>query len=453
MRTHGFRTSTPALHRTAVIGGGPAGLMAAEVLACAGVDVTVFDAMPSVGRKFLLAGRGGLNLTHSEPFHHFVSRYGAATHNLYPILSAFGPAEVREWTSGLGIETFVGTSNRVFPVEMKATPLLRSWIHRLQTPGHGLQPVRFAPRHRWRGWSSPCESGRSEAQGQVHDLVFDTPQGCVRDSFHSVVLGLGGGSWPRLGSDGAWVPWLVDQGVNVQPLQPSNCGFDLLKGSWSEHFSMRYAGQPFKSVAVRVRTLQGDWYRLGEFVATATGVEGSLVYAASALIREHLSVQGFAEFELDLLPQWTYNQVLARLQITRGRRSMSSHLKHALGLDGIKTAVLYEFLGKEKMNQPEQLAAAVKGLSIRLGAARPIEEAISSAGGVAWNSLDPDLMLHAVPGAYCVGEMIDWDAPTGGYLLTACLATGHWVGHAILNKMGGQPVLTHPSLDRIGVNE
>ena len=404
--------------------------MAAEVLSRAGVAVQVFDAMPSVGRKFLLAGKGGLNLTHAEPFDAFVPRYAEAAGPLLPLLQAFSATEVRDWAHGLGIDTFVGTSQRVFPTDMKAAPLLRAWLQRLRHPGPGGVPVQFHMRHRWVGWAQPLSSDAKATQ----QLRFETPEGPVQALFDAVVLALGGGSWRRLGSDGAWVPWLAERGVDVAPLQPSNCGFDLADGPWSEHFASRYAGQPFKLVAMKVRTPEGDWERTGEFVATATGVEGSLIYAASALLRDQIAAQGHTTLELDLLPQWTHEQVLTKLRSPRGSKSLSSHLKTRLGIDGIKAAVLYEFLSKEELAQAERLAAAIKGLPIRLGAARPIDEAISSAGGVCWQALDEGLMLKALPGVYCAGEMVDWEAPTGGYLLTACLSSGHWAARALLSQ-------------------
>lgn len=412
----------PHILRVAVIGGGPAGLMAVEVLSGAGVAVHVFDAMPSVGRKFLLAGKGGLNLTHAEPFDAFVSRYGSSDKKLRPMLQSFGANDVRAWSQDLGVDTFVGTSQRIFPTDMKAAPLLRSWLQRLRHPGSGGVPVQFFMRHRWVGWSDHS----------LTHLLFDTPEGRVQASFDAVVLAMGGGSWRRLGSDGAWVPLLTERGVEVAPLQPSNCGFDLAAGPWSDHFANRFAGKPFKLVSIRVNTEQGHWERKGEFVATDTGVEGSLIYAVSALLRDQISAHGTVTFELDLLPGLSHEQVLAKLQSPRGSKSLSNHLKNRLGIDGIKGAVLYECLSKEDMSQPERLAAAIKGLPIKLGAARPIDEAISSAGGVCWDSLDEGLMLKAMPGVYCAGEMVDWEAPTGGYLLTACMASGRWAAQALL---------------------
>ncbi|MDB5873788.1 MAG: hypothetical protein JWQ07_3230 [Ramlibacter sp.] len=401
----------------AVIGAGPAGLAAAEVLAAGGVRVDVYDAMPSVGRKFLLAGKGGLNLTHSEPFAIFASRYGARQPQIEPLLKQFDPQALREWAQGLGVETFVGTSGRIFPAEMKAAPLLRAWLHRLRAAG-----VQFHMRHRWRGWA---------ANGA---LRFDTAQGEQAVQADAVVLALGGASWARLGSDGAWVPLLQERGVDIAPLAPSNCGFDVRNG-WSEYFSSRFAGHPFKSVAIRF----GAFQRQGEFVATATGIEGSLVYAVSALLRDEIQAQGSATFELDLLPVKSADQVLMEVAHPRGSRSLSSHLKSRLGLDGIKLALLHELLPKQALQDPALLAAAIKALPVTLVAARPIDEAISTAGGVRFEALDEHLMLRQSPGVFCAGEMLDWEAPTGGYLLTACFATGRVAAKGAL-KLLGAPV-------------
>jgi uncharacterized flavoprotein (TIGR03862 family) len=397
--------------RAAVIGAGPAGLMAAEQLAAAGVQVDVYDAMPSVGRKFLLAGKGGLNLTHSEAFEAFASRYGERRGELQPLLKDFGARELALWSHALGIETFVGSSGRVFPKDMKAAPLLRAWLHRLRTAG-----VNLHMRHRWTGWTG---------EGA---LAFATPQGEQQAEVDATVLALGGASWARLGSDGAWVPLLQQRGIAIAPLRPSNCGFDVA-GGWSEHFSSRFAGQPFKSVAVRVPDAKGNaLVRKGEFVATASGIEGSLIYAVSPALRDAIEKKGSATFELDLLPGRSDEQVLAEVAHPRGSRSLSSHLKSRLGLDGIKAALLHELLPKEAFNDPPRLAAAIKALTIKLSATRPVDEAISSAGGVPFEAMDESLMLTALPGVFCAGEMLDWEAPTGGYLLTACFATGRQAG-------------------------
>ncbi len=403
----------------AIVGGGPAGLMAAQILVDAGVPVHLFDAMPSIGRKFLLAGKGGLNLTHSEGPDAFAGRYGARRNAIERVLNDFDSKDLRDWAQGLGVETFVGTSGRVFPKDMKAAPLLRAWLHRLRYPANG-SGVQFHMRHRWQGWA---EDGQ---------LLFDTPQGPVRIQAAAVVLALGGGSWARLGSNGAWVPLLAQKGVAVAPLLPSNCGFDL-QGGWSEHFSSRFAGQPFKSVAISLHNASGPgWRRKGEFVATQSGVEGSLVYAASAQLRDEIMKSGTATFHLDLLPDMSAERVLQEVSYPRGSRSLSSHLKSRLGLEGIKAAVLYEFLGKAAINDSGQLAAAIKALPITLQAARPIDEAISSAGGVLFEVMTPGLMLEQLPGVFCAGEMLDWEAPTGGYLLHASFATGRVAGQGVL---------------------
>ena len=403
----------------AVVGAGPAGLMAAQELALAGWSVHLFDAMSSVGRKFLLAGKGGMNLTHSEPLDRFMQRYGEREPQLAPLLQAFGPDQVRAWAQGLGIETFVGTSGRVFPVDMKAAPLLRAWLHRLRGLG-----VHFHMRHRWQGW---------DGQGR---WCFASPQGDVVLSSRAVVLALGGASWSRLGSDGAWLVPLQQRQIQVRPLRPANCGFDVQSpaapaqaSGWSPHFVQAYAGQPFKSVALHFVDHQGRRFaRKGEFVATGTGVEGSLIYAVSALLRDDIEATGRATFMLDLLPDWTAERVVAAVAHPRGSRSLSSHLKSRLGLEGIKLALLYELLTKEQMHDVHMLARSIKALPLTVVAPRPLDEAISTAGGVDFAALDEQLMLHGMPGVFCAGEMLDWEAPTGGYLLTACMATGVQAG-------------------------
>ncbi len=404
----------------AVIGGGPAGLMAAEVMGRAGLAVHLFDGMPSVGRKFLLAGKGGLNLTHAEALPAFLGRYGAQAERLRPLLDTFGPQAVRDWAEGLGIGTFVGSSQRVFPNDMKAAPLLRAWLHRLRHPQvEGAAPTVFHMRHRWTGWDD-----------EGH-MVFETPQGPMRVQARATVLALGGASWKRLGSDGTWAPRLHAVGVDVAPLLPSNGGFEVA-GGWSPFFTERFADQPFKSVAIRATDSEGNVFqRKGEFVATATGVEGSLVYAASSLLRDEIARHGQATFELDLLPDRTPEHVLAQVAHPRGSRSLSSHLKSRLGLEGIKMAIVNELVDKAAMHDPARLATALKALPITLSATRPIDEAISTAGGVRWDALDAALMAQARPGLFCAGEMLDWEAPTGGYLLTACLASGVVAGEGV----------------------
>ncbi|TBR75227.1 MAG: TIGR03862 family flavoprotein [Burkholderiaceae bacterium] len=418
------------MKKAVVVGGGPAGLMAAEVLAGAGVEVHVYDAMASVGRKFLLAGKGGLNLTHSEPPELFVTRYAARQPQIEPLLKTFGAAELRDWAKALGVDTFVGTSGRVFPKDLKAAPLLRAWLHRLRAAG-----VQFHMRHRWTGWSD---------QGDPRTLTFATPQdpNPVSVQADAVVLALGGASWARLGSDGAWVNLLGARGINIAPLQPANCGFNVAsaeRAGWTEHFKTRFAGQPFKSVAIAFTDSQGrSFHRKGEFVATDTGVEGSLIYAASSLLRDEIAAHGSATFQLDLLPDKTPERVLAEVAHPRGSRTLSSHLKSRLGLDGIKASILHELLDKEDLAQPARLAEAIKALPIRLVAARPIIEAISTAGGVPFEALDEHLMLTQLPGVFCAGEMLDWEAPTGGYLITACLATGKRAGEGVLRWSGDE---------------
>ena len=378
--------------------------MAAEQAALAGLQVTVFDAMPSVGRKFLLAGKGGLNLTHSEAFDPFVTRYGTRAAFLEPLLRDFGPLQLTAWASGLGISTFVGSSGRVFPAEMKAAPLLRTWLHRLREQG-----VHFAMRHRWLGFDAAGASS------------FATPVGTTSIAPQATVLALGGASWPQLGSTGAWVEPLRNRGVDIAPLQPSNCGFDV---GWSEHFAQRFAGQPLKGVAITIRS----WRQLGECVVTAGGVEGSLVYAASALLRDTLAEQGHAVFHLDLLPARSLEWVTAELAHPRGPRSLSTHLKTRLRIDGVKAGLVWELVPKAMQAEPARLAGFIKALPVTVRAARPIAEAISSAGGVQIEAMTDQLMLRKLPGVFCAGEMIDWEAPTGGYLLTACFATGRAAG-------------------------
>jgi uncharacterized flavoprotein (TIGR03862 family) len=407
----------------AVIGAGPAGLMAAEVLARHGVRVEVYDAMPSAGRKFLLAGKGGMNLTHSEPLASFARRYGARSDRIAPMLGRFGPDALREWAHGLGVETFVGSSGRVFPTDMKAAPLLRAWLHRLRELG-----VRFHMRHRWVGWDSPAD--------QLADaLRFATPEGERLVRADAIVLATGGGSWPRLGSDAAWVPLLRERGIQVAPLQPSNCGFDA---NWSAYFQERFAGQPVKSVAIGMAS--GDdgttQYRQGEFVVTATGIEGSLVYALSAPLRDALAANGEVTIRLDLAPGWSEERVVDELTRPRGARSMSSHLQSRLHITGVKLGLLRECLQKEAFADLAQLGRAIKALPLRLVRTRPIEEAISSAGGVAFEALDANLMAEPLPGVFCAGEMLDWEAPTGGYLLTACFASGVAAGRGVLDYLG-----------------
>ncbi|WP_229510971.1 MULTISPECIES: TIGR03862 family flavoprotein [unclassified Massilia] len=399
-------------HRVAVIGGGPAGLMAAEVLAAAGVQVDVFDAMPSVARKFLLAGKGGMNITHSEPYDAFVARYGARSAEVAAWLADFTPDDVRAWIHGLGIDTFVGTSGRVFPTDMKAAPLLRAWLHRLRDAG-----VRFHMRHRWLGWEGDA-------------LRFSAPEGETIARFDAVVLALGGASWARLGSDGAWVPLLEQRRVAVAPLVPANCGFDV---DWSPHFSDKHAGAPLTTVAIGYKERDGSRARRqGQFVVTSTGIEGSLVYAFSNVLRDQIAARGETTIWLDLAPDHDAARVRAEVTRPRGARSMSSHLQSRLGIKGVKAGLLRECLAQAEYMDEEALAGAIKALPLVLKRPRPIDEAISSAGGVRFESIDEHGQLRAVPGVFVAGEMIDWEAPTGGYLLTACFASGRAAARGVL---------------------
>jgi uncharacterized flavoprotein (TIGR03862 family) len=406
----------------AVIGGGPAGLMVAEVLIQGGMRVDLYDAMPSVGRKFLVAGKGGLNLTHSEPFEQFLTRYGDRSPQLEPLLKDFGPEQLRAWAAQLGVETFVGTSNRVFPVGMKTAPILRLWLTRLRLAG-----VTFHQRHKWLGWNAD------------NSLRFETPAGEIAVQADAVVLALGGGSWPQTGSTGAWVQLLAGRGVVVTPLKPSNCGFDV---AWTEHFRSRFAGHPLKSVVLSFTDSRGNTFQQqGEFIVTETGVEGSLIYTFSAPLRDEIEASSRAIIRLDLAPGWTHARLVERLSRPRGSRSMASHLEKSVGIQGVKAGLLWEFVPKANFTNPERLAAAIKDLPIPLLAARPLEEAISSAGGVTFESLDEHLMLRSMPGVFCAGEMLDWEAPTGGYLLTACFASGRAAGLGILDWIKSLPCI------------
>jgi len=400
----------PSSFRVAIIGGGPAGLMAAEVLGQAGVNVDLYDAMPSVGRKFLLAGVGGMNITHAEDYAAFVSRYGERAGDLRPLLDAFTPDALREWIHGLGIDTFVGSSGRVFPSDMKAAPLLRAWLKRLRERG-----VQLHTRQRWLGWD---EHGALRIAG---------PQGETQVEADATLLALGGGSWARLGSDGAWVPLLQNRGIAIAPLQPANCGFEV--AGWSEHLREKFAGAPLKTVSL---ALPGEAPRKGEFVLTATGIEGSLVYALSAPIRNTINRDGVATVLLDLLPDRTLTQIASALARPRGSQSMAKHLHRQLKFDGVKAALLRELTDATTFQAPQALAAAIKALPIRLVRPRPLDEAISSAGGVPFEDLDEGLMLRRLPGVFCAGEMLDWEAPTGGYLLTACFASGRAAAEGML---------------------
>ncbi|MCA9802497.1 MAG: TIGR03862 family flavoprotein [Cyanobacteria bacterium HKST-UBA02] len=402
----------------AIIGGGPAGLMAAEVLVGAGASVDVYESMPTLGRKFLRAGLGGLNITHSEPYPTFCSRYGDRQSQLQAVLDRFPPEALREWVHGLGIDTFVGTSGRVFPTEMKAAPLLRAWVHRLRKSG-----VRFHVSHKWLGF---------EDDGS---LRMESPDGELTVHADAFVLAMGGASWPQLGSTGSWSQRLQDRGVEMAPWQSANCGFDV---PWTEPLREKFAGAPLKAVSLTFMDLDGNSEtRKGELLISEYGVEGSLIYAFSRRMRDYINVHGNATFELDLLPGRSAERVLKDLSRPRGSRSMSRHLQGCFGNDALKRALLYEVLTREQMEDPAVLARFVKALPITVKSPRPIAEAISSAGGVCFSSLDDNYMLQAVPGVFVAGEMIDWEAPTGGYLLTACFATGRQAALGVTRWLSG----------------
>ncbi|ROL76352.1 NAD(FAD)-utilizing dehydrogenase [Pseudomonas chlororaphis] len=402
------RTTQP--HHVAIIGGGPAGLMAAEVLSLAGLRVDLYDGMPSVGRKFLLAGVGGMNITHSEAYPAFLSRYAERAPQIAPLLREFGSEALCQWIHGLGIETFVGSSGRVFPTDMKAAPLLRAWLKRLRDAG-----VVIHTRHRWLGWNV-------DGSLRIH-----SPEGEKSVQADALLLALGGGSWSRLGSDGAWMLPLEQRGVQLAPLQPSNCGFEVQ--DWSDLLRSKFAGAPLKNVAIG---LNDDIPRLGECVITTTGIEGSLIYALSAPIREAINKHGTATVHIDLLPGKPHDRIQAALSKPRGSRSMAKHLHSQLGIDGLKAALLRELTSADCFADPALLAKAIKALPLTLVKTRPLDEAISSAGGVTFEAMDQRLMLKQLPGVFCAGEMLDWEAPTGGYLLSACFASGRAAGLGML---------------------
>ena len=402
-----------------IVGGGPAGLMAAERARQAGVEVDLFEAKGSVGRKFLIAGKGGLNLTHAEPRPAFDARYRERQAEVAAWLDGFGPGALREWAAALGVDTYVGSSGRVFPLDRKAAPLLRGWVRRLRDQG-----VRFHVQHRWTGW---------DADGA---LRFDTPGGSLRVLASGVVLALGGGSWPQLGSDGAWVTVLREAGVDVAGLRPSNCGFDV---GWSAHFRERHAGAPLRPVVAHLSPRTGPEGLQGECVVSDYGIEGSLVYALSAPLREAIERDGGARLELDLVPGRSLERLARDLARPRGKRSIGEHLRRHAGLDAVRAGLLHELPGPLSLDDPVVVARTLKRYPLALLRPRPLAEVISSAGGVRLEALQEDtLMLRARPGVFAAGEMLDWDAPTGGYLLTAAFASGVRAGDGAIRWLAGR---------------
>ena len=393
----------------AVIGGGPAGLMAAEAALAGGARVDLYDSMASIGRKFLLAGKGGLNLTHSDPTELFLSRYGDRREQVAPWLAKFDAAALRAWARELGVETCVGSSGRVFPTDMKSAPLLRAWLRRLRQLG-----LTVHARHRWCGWD---DAGA---------LRFETAGGPLAVRADAVIFAMGGGSWPQLGSDGAWVPLFAERAVPIAPLQPANCGFDV---KWSGHFRAKFAGHPVKTVGVVAKSPSGSvMRRMGEFVITNTGVEGGVIYAVAPYLRDEIQATGRGTLRLDLAPDRELPRLIKDLSQPRGKKTMATHLQRRAHIEGVKSGLLREYVSKEDFTDPTRLAASIKSLTITLVAPRPLAEAISTAGGVGFEALDSRLMIRALPGLFCAGEMLDWEAPTGGYLLTACFASGRTAG-------------------------
>src|SRR6266567_1235970 len=407
---HASRDRTPMI---AIIGGGPAGLMAAEILSAAGLSVTVYERMPTPGRKLLIAGRGGLNLTHSEPFARFVTRYGAASSRLAPILEAFPPSALIAWAEGLGQQTFIGSSGRVFPKALKASPLLRAWLARLSAQG-----VRLRTRHEWLGWD---EAGK---------LIFRSANVSTEATRADVtILALGGASWPTLGSDGAWAAILARRGVNIRPFRPANCGFMI---PWSDSFRDRFEGTPLKNIGLSFAGLAAR----GDAMITRYGIEGGPVYALSALLRDEIAAAGRANLEIDLRPDLSQGIIAAKLKRQRPGQSAAQTLRKALNLSPLAINLVRESHGIALPGDPDALAARIKSVALTLTGTGPIDRAISTAGGVDFSDLDETLMLRALPGIYAAGEMLDWEAPTGGYLLQASFATGVAVARSVLRRYG-----------------
>ncbi|ACT58274.1 TIGR03862 family flavoprotein [Hirschia baltica] len=390
-------------NRVAIIGAGPAGLMAAEILTDKGIGVDIYDAMPSVGRKFLMAGKSGLNITHSEPTDIFLNRYGD-NQRLIEMVSQFGSQDIIKWMADLGIEAHTGSTGRIFPVMMKSSPLLRAWLMRLGERGAVLHT-----KHRWQGWND------------LGGLIFDTPEGIRTSSPTATIFAMGGGSWKRLGSDGKWADIFNKQSLETIPFEPSNSGFLI---NWSDKIKQDFAGAPVKSIRVGL----GQDLISGEFVVTEKGVESGAIYTLSAKIREQIKAYGSAKLIIDLLPHMSEQDILNKLSRPRGKQSLSNYLRKTVKLSGVKLALLYEEIDKAVLQDMEKLAWRIKSLPLTITGTANLDEAISTTGGVDWEALDENLMLKDYPGNYCAGEMIDWDAPTGGYLITACLATGRIAG-------------------------
>jgi len=405
----------------AIIGAGPAGLMAAEMIANAGYSVSVFDAMPSVGRKFLLAGVGGMNITHSEPHAQLLTRYFDAGEYLKAYLDPFSSDELRSWIHQLGVETFTGTSGRVFPKEMKAAPLLRKWVHRLKESG-----VQFFTRHQWKGWNNLSEL-------QFTRYSTDNKLETLNLKFDASVLALGGASWPQLGSTGNWVNYLREKTIDISPLKPSNCGFNV---NWSEEFKREFSGQPLNTIGLHCEAVNGiDHYLRGEVMLTNFGIEGTSIYAVSSYLRDKIAVDGQAVLHMDLLPDYSEEKIIQLLSKDRKKNSISNFMRKQLNLSLVKLALLRELTDKSIYDDIEKVATAIKKLPVSCISSRPIEEAISSAGGIQFEELSNNLMLKKLPGIFCAGEMLNWEAPTGGYLLTACFATGRAAGLGVVEYL------------------
>ncbi len=397
--------------KIAIIGAGPAGLMAAQVLSDAGYAPTVFDAKPSAGRKFLQAGRGGLNLTHSEDFSIFASRYFEAQTFLQPALKTFSPNDIRSWAKNLGFETYVGSSGKVYPLDKKAAPLLRAWIDQLKTNN-----TKFKMKHHFIGWSKNI-------------YQFETPNGIKSYSFDAVILALGGASWPHLGSTGSWTAILKNKGIILAPFKPTNMGFNV---NWSDLFKEKFSGKPLKNIELSFKDINGNLQlKLGELLVSEYGVEGNLIYTFSKFMREKIDQKSPLTVYLDLFPHRSTSKLKQQLSSSRGKLSLSSFWKR-IGLSGVVGSLLREVLAKELLSDPELVAKTLKKFPLTLESYRPIEEAISTAGGLGFENLDQELMLKDFPGIFCVGEMLDWEAPTGGYLLTGVMGQGKQAAQGLL---------------------